>query len=192
MSGFSVRSHWKKSSRSIWCAEFFSFQIIHFIQPAEFIYQDQLFKSFFIQVSRQATADKTCCPCNDNGEDFDHASTIDSISFSIAVSYSCFHSRIFPQFSPSTCMMEPVTYPVLQGNSLHGLFKFGQFFFSDGYHYPALDSPNQYASLRNGFILSWKLKSPVYGEIRFLQGQQIIRLQPHHVQIQSAFLNTGQ
>src|SRR6266700_2411555 len=63
-------------------SKFFSFQIIHFIQPAEFIHQDQLFESFFIQKTSQATADKPCGTCYHNGGRLGHASTFESTNFS--------------------------------------------------------------------------------------------------------------
>ncbi len=45
---------------------FFPFKVIYFIQAAELIYQDQLFKSLFIQKTRQAAANKTGGSGNNN------------------------------------------------------------------------------------------------------------------------------
>src|SRR5580765_2721807 len=97
--------------------EFFILEVINFIQAAELVHEDQLAESFFIQKSGKTTADKPGSSCYDDSGRSGHASTIDSISFSMAVSYSCFHSRILPQFAPSTCTIAVVTVP----NSSRGI-----------------------------------------------------------------------
>src|SRR5450432_3084716 len=72
--------------------KFFSAEIIYFVQTAEFIYQYELIKSFFIQKTRETTANKSGRTGHYDIGRLVHTSTVDSISFSMAVSYAFFHS----------------------------------------------------------------------------------------------------
>src|SRR6185295_18983927 len=101
------------------------------------------------QESGQTAADKTRCPGDDNSGRFGHASTIDSISFSMAVSYSCFHSRILPHGSPSTCTIAVVTVPnSSRGTPCMAFLNSAVFSFLTVTTTRDCDSPNQYASRR--------------------------------------------
>ena len=90
--------------------KFFPFEIIYFIQPAEFIHQDKVFISFFIQISGKTAPDETRCSCNTIVDDF---VMLQQLTPSLFLWLFHIHISIrgYRPSSLSTCIWDEVTSP---------------------------------------------------------------------------------